>query len=315
MGFLGTIALVFSLVAIGYLAARSGLVGKGVGEALGDFVFSVAIPVLLFRTLSEASFDGVAPLPVWSAYFLPVAITWVLAATVARRAFGRDPRGGVVAGVASSFSNTVLVGIPLIQILYGDEGFAILALILTVHLPIMMAASIVLFDLATAREDAGKSSIATMTRQFVRGMVRSPLLYGIVGGSLWRITGWEMPALPAAVIEQIAGVAGTLALVSLGMSLNRFGIARNVPQGSAVALAKLLVMPACAAVFALLLDLPAPVAQVVIVLAAMPTGVNPYLIAARFGTGEALASNAMVISTLVAPLTLAFWIWLAASLT
>lgn len=290
---------------------------EGAGEALGDFVFVVAIPLLLFRTLSRASFDGLDPVPLWTAYFAALGATWIVSTVVIRRVFGRDERAGVVAGLAGSFSNTVLVGIPLVQSIYGEAGFAVLSLILTIHLPIIMAVTIILFEVADAHANprATKSSPRMLAVGFLRGMARNPIVIGILAGGAWRFLNLEMPALPSNIIDRIADTAPTLALISLGMSLHRFGIARNVPQALVVTLLKSILMPASATVLALLLGLPTLTAQVVIVTAAMPTGVNPYLIASRFGTGEALASNAMVIATATAPLTLAFWIWVAATVT
>ena len=62
MGIVNTLALVFSLVAIGYVLARRGVLREGAGEALGDFVVAVAIPALLFRTLSQADFGAIKSL-------------------------------------------------------------------------------------------------------------------------------------------------------------------------------------------------------------------------------------------------------------
>ena len=98
------------------------------------------------------------------------------------------------------------------------------------------------------------------------------------------------------------------------MSLAKFGIARNVGQGAATAAIKLFVMPSVVTLVALLIDLEPAMAHVAIVGAAMPTGVNPYLIAARLGTGEALASNTMVVATAIAPLSLLGWLWVAQAL-
>ena len=53
---------VFGLIAIGYAAAWSGVLRRETGEALSDFVFIVAIPVLVFRTLATAVFGGASPL-------------------------------------------------------------------------------------------------------------------------------------------------------------------------------------------------------------------------------------------------------------
>ena len=45
--------------------------------------------------------------------------------------------------------------------------------------------------------------------------------------------------------------------------------------------------------------------------AALPSGVNSYLIATQLGTGQALASNQMSIATACAVVTTALWLQLA----
>ena len=53
----------------------------------------------------------------------------------------------------------------------------------------------------------------------------------------------------------------------------------------------------------------APVtAKVAVIAAACPTGVTPFLVAGRFKTGEALASNAITLSTILAVASVAFWL-------
>ena len=54
--------------------------------------------------------------------------------------------------------------------------------------------------------------------------------------------------------------------------------------------------------------MPASWAKVAVLAAACPTGVNAYLVAARFKTGEALASNAITLSTALAAVTISMWI-------
>ena len=54
--------------------------------------------------------------------------------------------------------------------------------------------------------------------------------------------------------------------------------------------------------------MPAVWAKVAVVAAACPTGVNAYLIANRFRTGEALSSNAITISTGLAVVTVSMWL-------
>jgi malonate transporter len=58
--------------------------------------------------------------------------------------------------------------------------------------------------------------------------------------------------------------------------------------------------------------MPASWARVAVLASACPTGVNAYLVAARFRTGEALASNAITLSTALSALTVSFWIQVVA---
>ncbi|HQF32010.1 MAG TPA: AEC family transporter, partial [Hyphomicrobiales bacterium] len=123
---------VFGLIAIGYLTAATRLLSENVGDALGDFVFTIAVPLLIFRTLATADFAGAAPWPLWIAYFTGVAVSWGLALAVIRLGFGRDARAGVIAGVSSSFSNLVLVGTPLVMTAFGEEGLVPIFLVVSV---------------------------------------------------------------------------------------------------------------------------------------------------------------------------------------
>jgi predicted permease len=145
-------------------------------------------------------------------------------------------------------------------------------------------------------------------------LLSNPLVVGILAGVIWRFSPYELPTFIDELINRLAAVAGTVALISLGLSLHRYGIARNIPQAAPMTSLKLLLMPFIATVMALLVGLSPVKAEIVIVAAAIPTGVNPYLLATRFGTGEAVASNTLLLSTIVAPLTLLFWIFVAKSL-
>ena len=74
---------------------------------------------------------------------------------------------------------------------------------------------------------------------------------------------------------------------------------------------KLFLMPAVALGMAWLLGLPPLPAKVAVAAAALPSGVNSYLIAMQFGTGQALASNQMTIATACAVVSTAFWLAVA----
>jgi malonate transporter len=305
-----TILFVFSLVAMGYLSGVTGYLKPQTGEGVAEFAVNVAMPMLLFRTMVSADFHGAAPWGLWAVYFTAVVVTWTIGHLITTRVFGRDSQAGVVGGVSSAFSNLVLLGIPFILGVLGQPGFEVLSLLISVHLPTMIMASIILFELF-GRVGGERLQPLAVIKTFFSKISVNPLIYGILGGLLWRASGVELPALPTRIVGSIADIAGPVALFSMGLSLSRFGISGNVKPAFVLSLVKLILMPAVALGLAWLFGLPPLVAKVAIAAAALPSGVNSYLIASQFGTGQALASNQMTIATALAVFTTAFWLSMA----
>lgn len=302
-----TVLFVFSLVALGYLTGLTGYLKPASGDGISEFAINVAMPLLLFRTMVNSDFHGVAPWSLWGAYFTAVAITWAAGHLVTTRVFGRDARTGIVGGVSSSFSNVVLLGIPFVLGVFGSSGFEVLSLLVSVHLPTMMMASIVMFEIF-GRGGSEPVHPLRIIQSFLRRLFANPLIIGILAGLAWRLTGVPLPNLATRLVDALANTAGPVALFAMGLSLRRFGISGNIRPALALSVLKLFVMPALVLGLVWLLGLPPLTAKVAVVVAALPSGVNSYLIAVQFSTGQALASNQMTIATASAVVTTAFWL-------
>ena len=124
---------IFGLIGIGYAAVRFGIVRPAVADHLAEFVFVIAVPVLLFRTLATADFSGTSPWRLWGVYFVVMAATWILADRLSRRLFGFNARRGLVAGISATYSNLVLIGIPLVDRALGEEGMIVVLLLVSIH--------------------------------------------------------------------------------------------------------------------------------------------------------------------------------------
>lgn len=311
--FAETIVIVFALIALGYAAAAIRLIKESTGDGLADFVFTVAIPLFLFRTIATAEFDHGPPFLLWAVYFATVLVTWTLGHVTTRLIFGRDTRAGVVAGLTASFSNLAVLGIPFFIGIFGEPGFAILSQLLSVHLPIMMGASILLFDWALRRDGISNApaSLRAMAGSFLRQLLSNPLILGILAGVVVRVSGFTVPSIADKVIASLGMVAGPVALFSMGIALRGYGIRGQIPSSLLLVMLKLAVMPAIALAFALMVGLPELPAKVAVAAASLPTGANPWLIATRFGTGQRLASTSMTISTAIAAVSTGIWLFIA----
>ncbi len=235
-----TILPVFGLISLGYLAARFRLVGERTSLGLSDFVFVMAIPCLLFRTLSKATIPDVQPWGYWLAYFIALGIVWLLATLIASRGFGRKGPELVVAGFAAAQANTVLVGIPIILKVVGEEAVVPLALLIGVHLPVTVT-------LATVLAEGRQAS----PLRIGKALITHPIVIGILAGSAARPFTGMIPTPAWQIVDALAGAAIPCALVALGMTLVRYGIVGNLRLPAILSALKLLLHPALVFVLAM----------------------------------------------------------------
>jgi malonate transporter and related proteins len=301
---------VFGLIGIGFGVAWSGILKTGTGEALSDFVFTIAIPLLIFRVVATADFSGGSPWLLWLAFFVGFALAWIAGTVLVRRLFGRDARAGLVAGVSSSYGNALLIGIPLIITAYGEEGAAAISLLIAVHLPVMMTVSAVLIERALVADGhSPDADAATIARSLVRNLVKNPIVIGLAAGIVWRLIGLPIAGPAGVVVNSVGDLAATLALIAVGMTLRNYGISGNVMPAFVVGFVKLVAMPAVVLVLvAWVVPLPPVWAKAIVIAAACPTGVNAWVVAARFGTGQALSSNAIALTTALSVVTVSVWL-------
>ncbi|WP_279481838.1 AEC family transporter [Aureimonas sp. SK2] len=309
---LSVVAPIFLLIALGTISARSGYLPGSTGDALSGFVFKVAVPALMFRTVATADFGEANPALLWIAYFAGVAPVYALGMWIGRRLGRTDRRGAVIAGVSASFSNLIFVGVPMTERAFGREGLDALALLLAIHLPTMMLVSTLLLEraaLSDAREAGQEASFsaARVVRQVARNLLRNALVLGLAGGALWRWTGLPLDGPHGEVVRLVAGTAGPTALFALGMSMVRYPVSGNLATPLALTSLALLLQPLIVYLVGSAL-LPPLWLSVAVAAAACPVGVNAFLFATHFRTGERLAAGVIVLSTLLAALTLTGWL-------
>lgn len=288
----------FGLIAVGYLARATRIVAERTGEGLSDFVFVLAVPCLLFRTLARSDLPSVQPWGYWLAYFIGLLLVWGLAMLIASRAFGRKGPELVVSGFAAAQSNTVLVGVPVILKAYGDAGAVPLALLLAVHLPVTMT-------LATLLAEGRNAS----PLDIVRRLISHPIIIGILLGSAARPFATNLPEPFWTVVDGLAAAAIPCALVSLGIALRRYGLGPDPALPMVLSALKLGLHPAAVLLLATrVFSMPPEWSGVAVLFAACPCGINAYLFAERYRQGVADASGAIALSTGLAIVTMAVWL-------
>lgn len=306
------VAPVFLLILIGWILARTGILREATGDALAEFVFKIALPTLIFRTLAEAHFDGASPFRLWVAYFGGVAVTWTVGHLIATFLFKRDAKIGVIAGMSSAFANNVFIGLPLVGRSVGDEGIVAISILLAIHLPLMMIVGTILMEHAAAKVDGGgRRSLASVLKQVGSNLSRNPLVIALCLGIAYNLAGLgALPVVLKSVVDQIASVTVAAALISLGMTLRKYPVKGNLSLAAVMAVLKLALLPACVFALAHLLDLSKAWTAAMVLTSSVPTGINAWIIATRFQSGQSLAASVISITTIFGVISVSFWAWL-----
>lgn len=299
--FLQQIALaapLFVLVFVGYGLMRFFKWPRSMSDSLTRFVFSVALPALLFRLMSD--FSKLPPVDprLLLAFFGGCLIVFMIGRWVAWKLFGLDGVAQSVFALGGVFSNNVMLGLPLAKVALGEAAVPSVALVLVFN-------ALILWTLVTVSVEWARHGSFSM-RGFVqttRAVLTNPIVAGILAGSLFGITGLPIPALIDAPLAMLGQPAPPLALIALGMGLAEYGVREGWRISLAISAMKLLVQPLVVWLLAYWLGLPAMETQVVVLLASIAVGANVYLMSRQFQSLEGPVASSLLLSTGLAAIT------------
>ena len=291
-------APLFLLVLVGFGLARFAGWPRSASEALTRFVFSVAVPTLLFRLMSDFSRLPRVDARLLVAYFGGCAIVYLMGRALARAMFRMDGVSQSVFAMGGIFSNNVLLGVPLARVTLGESAMPAVSLILIFN-------SLVLWTLVTASVEWARDrelSLPALARTVMRVML-NPVVAGILLGTAFGFSGITLPAALDRTLALISEAAVPLSLIALGMGLAEFRAREGWRETSVMTLVKLVAHPFAVYLLARLLRLPDLETTAIVVMAALPVGANVYLMSRHFGVLGGPVASATVVTTALAAAT------------
>ncbi|RYF64598.1 MAG: AEC family transporter [Comamonadaceae bacterium] len=288
------------LIAAGYFTGRQGWVGAAAVKDLSNLIFLLLAPALLFRTMSLVRVEDLQFKPV-AAYF--AASVLIFCASLAWRGFNRN---GAVLALANTFSNTVMIGLPLVGLAFGDAGMVVLLTLVSLHSLVLMTGATVVLELATAREQArggaghgGRRAMLRAVARALRNAIIHPVPLPIIAGLLYGLTGWGLPELIDKPLALLGQAFSPLALVMVGITLAWTRVGEHLRGALIQAGIKNLIHPLLVAAIAWLFGVRGLPLAVMVLTAALPIGANVFLFSQRYRSAEALTTASVVVSTLL----------------
>jgi predicted permease len=272
----------FLIIGLGYGAGRSGFFSQEGTAWLTKFVFYFALSAMLFRFSANLSLGDVLDWQVVLGYLAATSVVYLLATGVAYLRGVRIEEAAIEAQCAV-IGNVGFLGVPMLAMLMGEAAIGPVMLVLAVDL--LVFGSLVVILITGARD--GRMSVRILG-SIGLGLLRNPMIVAITAGFAWSALRLPIPETMNAFLAILGGAATPGALFAIGASLAAISVLW-------------------------LFDVPPYTAAVVIAAAALPVAGNVFIIAQSYGVAPRRVSSAILISTLLAVLSVALVIgWTAA---
>jgi predicted permease len=304
---LGAAFPVFALIACGVLAGRFRLITPGSSEALNRFVYTFALPAMLFVAVYRGSLDELLGS---GSFLLGVVIATLGTALVG---FGlsffvwrASAAESVLRALNASFANTGYLGIPLVTVAYGQSAALPAALATVATNIVSFAVAIVCLELLADPRGGGAG-------RALAGVARSPLIWPIALAVLLVALQVEVPLPVERFAGLLAAAAGPCALFAIGLFVSQLSVREGLRSSWPSAVLKLVLHPVLMAALALyVLPIDPFWAKIAIVCASLPLGATAFVLAQRYRLLEAETSTGAVLSTAASVFTVSAIMFLLA---
>ncbi|MBT8396359.1 MAG: AEC family transporter [Gemmatimonadetes bacterium] len=304
---LNVVGPVFGVMALGALAVRLRVLDDRGVKGLVLFVFNFAIPVLLFRSLAQATLPPDIQWAFLLSYFAGALFVFAAGLGLGRFVFKRTLADQAIFGMGACFSNTVLIGIPILFTAYGPDATLPTLLIIAFHGPLLMSLSAGIIQVGKG----GGVTLGGQVKTVSFELLKNPIIVGILLGLLMNLGGWTIPGPVDRVAELLGGAAVPTALFALGASLAAYPITGDVPPALILSGLKLLVHPILVWILAVpVFGLEGIWVPVAVTMAAMPSGINVYLFGARYDAAPGVAARTVFLTNVFSLVTLSTVLYL-----
>ncbi len=299
------IAPVFLVVGAGYVATRFGLFRDEFVDGLMVFTQKFAAPVLLFRGTMSLDLAAVFDWRLLVGFYSGAILCFGLAIVGARVIFHRRPGEAVSLGFAALFSNSLLLGLPIMERAFGPGSLAPNYAIISIHAPLCYLIGITVMEIS--RADGARA--AETARNVMRAMFKNALMIGLALGFAVNLSGVTLPEPVVAAVDMVAQATLPVALFGIGGVLTRYGLTTNPGQVGMVTALSLLVHPSvtyllCTQVF----DLPRGFINSAVLTAAMAPGINAYVFASLYDRAKGEVASTVLLATGASVVTASAWL-------
>lgn len=300
----------FLIILVGYLLRNhlfSSLFGKDFWTGAEKLVFYVLFPPLLFTsvatsrlTLSEAG------------YFLSIAITTMMCAVLMSfliRFLIKADEVTYASAFHCGFRFNTYIGFAVVSRLFGQEGLALMSLLIAFWVPISNSIAVAVLAGAVSKQNQGEGKKTSVLKSTIKAIITNPLIIATTAGLIVNICQIPVPQIAMTFFKSLGNASLAMGLLCIGAGLRLAGMREQMGMVIANTFERLMAVPFVAMLFCLVFGLEGPAMGALMVFAMLPTAQSCYVMTASMGGNAPLVAGITTAHTLAAIATIPFWIW------
>ena len=288
------ILVILGMILVGFVIGEKGWFDDKSRGLLAKLVTQVALPCYMLYTITQrfTAADLLKMLPALRFPALSMVILLGIATGVARIFAVRQDRRGLF--ISMSFtSNTIFVGLPINQALFGDASIPYVLIYYMCNTTFFWTLGTYLIQ----RDGEGEAQFDLKTSL---KKVFSPPLMGFLLGLVLVMLQIKLPAFLASDLQYLGNLTTPLSMIFIGLSVSHVGVKQLVlgKDQLLILLGRFLVAPLLMATIVYWVPLPSLMKQVFIIQSAMPVMTNAPVVARLYGADSDYAAVMVTETTL-----------------
>ncbi len=286
---------IFSLIGVGFLVRKLGVVSQQGQKSLTNLVVDVILPCNILTAFLKVDVASIRDDGIW--VFGISLVFHIFCVFYGRLMFRRPPEERrKCLRHAALCSNAGFMGIPVAEGLFGLEGIALANIYLIPMRILMWSSGIAIFS---GSHDWKKTLKKVLTHPCIVAV-----FLGVIG-LLLRI---ELPELLMKPIGYFSSCNTAMSMLIAGMILARIEPKQFLDASVLLFAAhRLIILPAIVCGVCLLLPVTQTARAISVILAAMPVAVNTSLLAEKYGGDSVYTTKLIVVSTLFSIPSTVLW--------
>ena len=305
MNIISTIIPIFAVIILGWFARWKGFMPPDFLAPANRLVYYLAIPAMIFHSISKASlktqFDSTVLTVTLLAVIAVFAFAWGVGLTrrVERKQLGTFMQ-------CSFHGNLGYIGLAVAYYYLGSEGFVRASIIAGFIMILQNFLAVVALQLHAENMELKKNIWEVVLR-----ILGNPVILSALAGILYSVAGLPLPLILDRSLAILSGLALPMALLIIGASLSFEVMQLQLLRVLSTSVMKLILLPGLGLIFYRSCGLALQDYLPGLILLASPSATLTYVMAKEMNGDTDFAVAAISISTMLSAITFTIWLTLA----